>query len=404
MDKIDELLTRGVEAIYPSREELEKVLRSGKKLKLYQGFDPTSPELHVGHMVGLRKLRQWQDLGHEVIFLIGDFTGMIGDPTGKDKTRLPLTREQVLENAKTYKKQAGKILRFEGENPIIIKYNSEWLNKLSAADLLRLTSYLSIQQTIERDMFQKRLKSSMDISLTEFLYPLLQGYDSIAMDVDVEIGGTDQLFNMMAGRDLMHKIKRKNKFVITTPLLTDASGRKIGKTEGNVIALTDTPEDLYGKLMTLPDDVIIKGFEYLTDVSMEEIENIKNAIDSGENPMIYKKKLAFEITKQLNNEEEAKNAQESFERTAQRGEIPTSLSIVYWTQTFVSGATVVQGTVAAELAASNSEAKKIIQQGGLKINNQVVKDPNASLASFISKNENIMQRGPRRVKKIEVKP
>ncbi|MBI3283076.1 tyrosine--tRNA ligase, partial [Candidatus Curtissbacteria bacterium] len=213
MDKIDELLTRGVDQVIPSKEELGKVLRSGKKLRVYQGFDPSTPQLHIGHMIGLRKLKQWQNLGHEVIFLIGDFTGRIGDPTGKTKTRPLLSKETVEKNAKTYKEQAGKILRFEGKNPVIVKFNSQWLEKLSMPEVFNLAAQVTYQQVLKRDLIQDRLQREGDISINEIMYPIMQGYDSVAMDVDVEIGGTDQLFNMMMGRHLMHKMKRKNKFV-----------------------------------------------------------------------------------------------------------------------------------------------------------------------------------------------
>jgi len=402
MDKIEELLTRGVTNVVPSKEELEKELRSGKKLRIYQGFDPTSPQLHIGHLVGLRKLKQWQNLGHEVIFLIGDFTGMIGDPTGKDKTRVPLTKEQVAENAKTYKEQASKVLNFEGDNPVIIKFNSEWLGKMSAIDLIMLASNLTIQQVIERDMFQKRLKSNADVAVSEFLYPLMQGYDSVAMDIDVEVGGNDQLFNMMTGRDLMHKLKRKNKFVLTTPLLTDALGNKIGKTEGNVIALTDKSEEIFGKIMAFPDDVIVKSFEYLTDLPMDEINKIEKEIKDGENPLTFKKQLAFEIVKELNSEKDAKEAQDYFEKTVQNKELPPSLPTISFSRTFISTTSVTQGTVAADLASSNSEARRLIEQGGLRINDQVVKNPNDVMSDYIKNDEATIQKGPRKVKKIKV--
>lgn len=365
MDKIDELLSRGVEKIYPSREELEKVLRSGKKLRLYQGFDPTSPQLHLGHMAGLRKLRQWQDLGHEVIFLFGDFTGMIGDPTGKDKARVPLTHEQIMENAKTYKDQISKVLKLDGENPIVFKYNNDWWGKkMSAEDLLKISHFVSYQQLIERDMFRERIKKGMDIAMVEMLYPIIQGYDSVAMDVDLEIGGSDQMFNMMMGRDLMHKMKRGNKFVITTPLLTDSSGNKIGKTEGNVIALTAKPNDLYGMIMSLGDDVIVKCFEYLTDMPMEEIENIAGKIAAGENPMIHKKKLAYLLTMMLNDEKSAQLAQEEFKRVHQQGQTPLDHILIYDMKV---GENIVDVLVNSKLVSSRSEAKRLVEQGGVEI-------------------------------------
>ncbi len=316
MDKIEELLTRGVDKIYPSKEDLEGKLNE-KKLRVYQGFDPTSPQLHIGHLVGLRKLRQWQDLGHEVIFLIGDFTATIGDPTGKDTARVPLTQEQVLKNAETYKKQAGKILKFDGENPVKIKFNSEWLGKISAQELLKLAGNITHGQLIERDMFQERTKREKDIYLSELLYPLMQAYDSVVMDVDVEVGGTDQTFNMLMGRKLMRNLKKKEKYVMTTPLLVDSQGTKIGKSEGNAIAIDDEPSELYAKLMALGDDVIVKGFEYLTDLPMEEVRQISEDLRLGKNPMSYKKMLAFEIVKQLNSHDVAHKAQQDFEKTVQ---------------------------------------------------------------------------------------
>ncbi|KKQ21392.1 MAG: Tyrosine-tRNA ligase [Parcubacteria group bacterium GW2011_GWC1_36_9] len=251
-DKIDELLTRGVDKIYLSREKLEEVLRSGKKLRLYQGFDPTGDKLHIGHMVGLRKLAEWQKLGHHVIFLIGDYTAMIGDPSGKLSTRKVLTHEQTLANAKNYKEQASKILKFDGDNPAEVLFNGDWLGKLSAIEFLRIAGNLTYSQVIERDMFQERLKQGQDISTNEFLYPVMQAYDSVAMDVDLEVGGKDQMFNMMMGRKLMRNMMKKEKFVMTTKLLEDKHGVKIGKTEGNAIALDDKPEDLFGKIMAKP--------------------------------------------------------------------------------------------------------------------------------------------------------
>ena len=396
MDKVEELLTRGVANIIPNKEELEKVLSSGKKLRIYQGFDPTSPQFHIGHMVGLRKLRQWQDLGHEVIFLIGDFTGMIGDPTGKDKARTPLTKEQVLKNTETYRAQASKILRFDGENAVKIKYNSEWLEKIAALELIRLTSYLTFQQVIERDMFQKRLQDNMNISISEFLYPFMQGYDSVAMDVDVEVGGNDQLFNMLTGRDLMHKIKKKNKFVMTTPLLTDSQGVKIGKTEGNAIALTDKPEKIFREVMALPDDVIVKGLEYLTDVSMEEIESINEALRNGENPVVYKKKLAFEIVKQLNSVVYAKMAQENFEQTVQGGNLPDDIFIF---QHKGNNQNIIDLLTHTKLAVSKSDAKRLIEQGGVSVDEKIIKNPNELITP---KEGMILRVGKRKFVKIKM--
>ena len=394
MDKIEELLTRGVEKIYPSYEELEKVLKSGKKLKLYQGFDPTGIQLHIGHMVGLRKLRQWQDLGHHVIFLIGDSTATVGDPTGKEKARPRLTKEQVLNNARKYKEQASKLLRFQGENPIEIKYNSEWLGKMSGAEFMNLASLVSYNQIIERDMFQKRLQKNESIGVLELLYPILQGYDSVAMNVDLEIGGSDQTFNMLVGRTLVKSMLNKGKFVMTTPLLTDSKGVKIGKTEGNVIALTDKPEDLFGKIMALPDDIILKGFEYLTDIPMSEIENVKKKIEKGENPIIYKKKLAFEIVKQLNDEINAKSAEDSFRKTVQKGDVP--IETIEIPKNRLTGAKCVDLFFSAGLGSSKSYIKRVLEQAGGRMNNQILK-PNDD-AEHTYKPENVYEFGRKKFK------
>lgn len=373
MDAIEELLTRGVEKIYPSKEALAKILRSGKKLRVYQGFDPTAPELHIGHMVGLRKLRQWQNLDHKVIFLIGDFTGMIGDPSGKSEARKPLLKEEVLANAKTYKEQVSKILDFTDPNPVEIKFNSEWLSKLKALDFLRFAGYASYQQIIERDMFQRRLKEGKDLFLNEFIYPLLQGYDSLAMDIDVEIGGTDQLFNMMTGRDLMHKIKRKEKFVMTLPILTDSAGNKIGKTEGNVIALTAKPSDLYGMIMNLPDDVVIKCFELITDIPLSEIKIYREALAKGENPIIYKKKLAFTLVRILDSKKEAESAQEYFEEIFQEKKLPAEIPNVEILA--IQPMTLVDLVMKTKLVTSRGMAKRLIKEGAVEVDGGKLVNP-----------------------------
>lgn len=375
MDEIEQLLTRGVDKIYPSRDELEKVLRSGKKLKLYEGFDPTGTDLHIGHMIGFRKLSQWQKLGHHVIFLIGTGTGQAGDPSGKLSSREKFFNEEELKkNAKDYVMQAEKLLDFDGPNPVEILYNGDWLNKLTLKDLLTIMGNITHQQLIERDMFQERIKQNSDINMREFFYPILQGYDSVAMDVDLELGGTDQTFNMLVGRKLQKAMNNREKFVMTTPILSDSKGIKIGKSEGNVIGLTDKPEDLYGKIMSLSDDVIIKAMEYLTDIPIEEIKEMEEKM-KHENPIQYKKRLAYEIVKQLNTEEDAKRAEESFKSVVQDKNIPTDIPIF----SFPSGTTV-SGTVTANnLVDSTSEWKRLVSQGavsvdGKRIENQFMKN------------------------------
>ncbi|MBP6060400.1 MAG: tyrosine--tRNA ligase [Candidatus Pacebacteria bacterium] len=324
-EKINELLTRGVDKIYPTREALEKELRSGKKLRLYQGFDPTGDKLHIGHMVGLRKHRQWQDLGHEVIFLIGDGTGEAGDPTGKKKMREKFfTTEELRENAKGYLEQAKKVVRFDGPNPIKIMYNGDWLNKLTKSEMLNIAGHFSLQQLIERDMYQERLKAGETISMREFLYPLLQGYDSVYLEVDLELGGSDQTFNMLAGRMLAREMKNKEKFVMTTPLLSDSKGVKIGKSEGNVIGLTDDPKDFFGKIMSLPDESIIPIFTLLTDVPLEEIKTF----DLKKEAMSLKKRAASILVTTLHSKEEAVLAEQNFSNTFQKKEIPDEMEEV----------------------------------------------------------------------------
>ena len=324
-EKINELLNRGVDTVYPSKEALEKVLVSGKKLKLYQGFDPTGNTLHIGHMVGLRKHRQWQDLGHEVIFLVGDGTGEAGDPTGKKKTREKFfTSEELRLNAKDYLIQASKIVRFGGPNPIKILYNGDWLNKLTKSDILNIAEHFTVQQLIERDMFQERLKQGEPIHMREFLYPLLQAYDSVEMEVDLELGGSDQTFNMLAGRMLLKAMKHKEKFVMTTPLLSDSKGEKIGKSEGNTIALTDTPDELFGKIMSLTDDAIVPLFTPLTDTPEAEIQSF----DIAKNPLELKKRAAQLVITQLYSNEKASQAQENFETTFSKKGIPENVVII----------------------------------------------------------------------------
>ena len=363
MSDIDELLTRGVDKIYPSREELEKVLKSGKKLRLYQGFDPTGDKLHVGHMVGLRKLAQWQKMGHNVIFLIGDGTGQAGDPSGKTSARDRfMTRDELRDNAKDYVLQAGKIIDFDAPN-VEILYNSDWLNKLSLVDVLDLMKHFSLGQLSERDLFVERKKKGEEVNLREAFYPVLQAYDSVAMNVDLEIGGTDQTFNMLAGRKLVREMKGKDKFVMTTPLLTDSKGNKIGKTEGNIIALTDEPFELYRKIMAQGDDVIVKGLEYLTDVSMEEIKDIEGKLEKGGNPLVYKKRLAFEITKQLNSEADAKKAQAEFERVVQKGEAPRDLLEIEIKEDIKIDEDLL---VKHGLANSKSDAKRLFEQNAVR--------------------------------------
>lgn len=373
-NKIDELLNRGVDKVYPSKELLKQVLMSGKKIRLYQGFDPTGDKLHIGHMVGLRKHRQWQDLGHEVIFLIGDGTGQAGDPSGKHKTREKFfTQKELRANSKGYLEQASKVVRFTGKNPIKILYNGDWLNKLKLVDILNIAQNFSVQQLIERDMFQDRLRANESINLREFLYPLLQGYDSVAMDVDLELGGTDQTFNMLAGRSLMKTMKGKEKFVMTAPLLSDSKGVKIGKSEGNVIGLTDEPNVLFGKIMSLPDDAIIPMFTLLTDIPEDEIKSF----DLMKDAMNLKKRVASILVSTLHSPKAAEKAEENFSNTFQKKEIPDEMKELR----VADGEFLSDALVKNKILASKGEWRRLVLANAVHDlgNSAHIKDPNAKI-------------------------
>ncbi len=397
-DKVKEVLTRGVERIYPSPQALEKKLRSGQKIRLYCGYDPSASTLHIGHAITLRKLAQFQALGHQVIFLLGDFTGMIGDPTDRTVARKKLTRAEVLKNAKNYQKLASKILSFSGKNPVKILYNSQWSDKLTFADLIELASHFTVQQMITRDMFQKRIAKKKPIYLHEFLYPLAQAYDSLAMEVDLEVGGNDQTFNMLCGRELMRAVKGKEKFVLTTKLLVDPTGQKMGKTAGKIITLDEKPDQMYGKIMSWPDEIIILGLELCTDVPMAEIAQINKKIKEDKiNPRDAKAKLAREIVSIHHSKAAARQAEKEFNRIFREKEKPSKLPAF---KLAAKKYRILDLLVQTKLAPSRSEAKRLVTQGGVKINNQVVKDWQKEIAV---KDGLIIQVGKRKFVQIKTK-
>jgi tyrosyl-tRNA synthetase len=358
---IIEVLTRGVDKVLPDKKGLADLMAK-RKIKLYQGFDPSMPSLHLGNFVGLMKLRQFQKLGHEVIFLVGDFTGMIGDPTDKLATRKKLSRKQVLENAKAWKKQISMLLDLDGDNPAKIMFNSEWSDKISFKELIEITSNFTVQQMIERDMFQERLKKNEPIYLHEFLYPVAQAQDCIEMNVDLEIGGSDQLFNMMAGRTLMKAVKRKEKFVLATKLLVDKDRQKVGKTTGNALFLDSTPENFYAGVMSFPDETIALGFELLTEVPMDGVtEKVKAS------PMLEKKRLAFEIVKLLWGEEAAKKAQKSFELTFQERTPEFNIKVK-------AGESLIKTIIPFTNRQSATAAKELIKQSAVDVNGDKATD------------------------------
>lgn len=358
---IEEALSRGVEAIFPNKDFLKSKFFKGERLTFYLGIDPTGTTLHLGHVIPLKKLGQLQKLGHQIILLIGDFTAMIGDPTDKSSTRKSLTREEVLDNCKKYKEQASRFISFSGSNKALLKYNSKWLSKMDFAEILELESHVTVDQIAKRDMFVRRNEEGKPIYLHEFMYPLMQGYDSVAMDVDGEVGGNDQTFNMLMGRDLMKTLKNKEKFVIATKLLVDSSGKKMGKTEGNMVSLDQTAEEVFGKVMSWSDNLIIPGFEIVTDVSLQEINEMKKSLESGANPKDFKIKLAKEIVRMIHDEDSAHIAEQSFEKTFSKGEVPDDVEEIE----VEHGVNIKDVLVKNEIVSSNSDWKRLVESNAV---------------------------------------
>ena len=394
---IKEILERGVEKIYPNKESLEKVLLSGKRIRLYCGYDPSATSLHIGNAISVNKMAQFQELGHEVIFLIGDFTGMIGDPTDKLATRKKMTRDEVLSNSKLYKQQASAYLKFDGENSAKTRYNSEWSDKMTFKNLIELSSNFTVQQMIVRDMFRKRIKEDKPIYLHEFLYPLAQGYDSVAMDIDLEIGGNDQMFNMMAGRDLQKAVNNKEKFVMTLKLLADDKGKKMGKSEGNAVFLNETPENMYGIIMSWPDEIINIAFELCTKLSVQEINKIKIELKNNANPRDFKMKLAYEITKINYNSDIADKAQNYFIKTVQKKEIPNDIKEINIKNKSIN---IIELLVKSKLVNSKGEARRLIKQNAIKIDGKIIDDDKFNVE--LLKKIIILQKGKRGFVKVSM--
>ncbi|MFA6338568.1 MAG: tyrosine--tRNA ligase [Candidatus Paceibacterota bacterium] len=392
---INELLSRGIEKIYPNQEFFKKNLEE-RKITLYFGIDPTGPTLHLGHMISLKKLRDFQLLGHKIILLIGDFTATIGDPSGKENTRKMLTTQEVLDNAKLYKEQASKFISFEGSNKAEIEYNSKWLSKMTFKDIIELSSQMTVDQMLKRDMFEKRMENNEPIYIHEFLYPLMQGYDSVALNVDAEIGGNDQTFNMLVGRDLMKSLNNKEKFVIAVKLLVDPTGKKMGKTEGNMITFKDTNYEMYGKVMSWTDGMIVEGFEICTDVSLDELENIKKELKEGKNPKELKMRLAREIISLFYNDEEVEQAEKNFTETFSDGGLPKDLSEVDVSKDSLLSDIL----VAQKIVDSKSEFRRLIDQGAVRDaeTGEKITDP-----FYKIEEDRVFKIGARRFIKIKVK-
>lgn len=415
-----DLLTRAVEKAIPAKLAEEKLKPGGKPLRLYWGIDPTGAKIHLGHAVPLRKMREFVEAGHEVIFLVGSFTAMIGDPTGRDAMREPLTREKIEENFATYKEQASKILDF---SKVQVRYNHEWLETLTFDKIIGLASHFTVNQMLERDMFKSRFnykvicancgyKIPVDgtwsdvkiipcvncrhqqgyrgrdvlppgpISLHEFFYPLMVGYDSVILDVDVELGGSDQEFNMLAGRTLQQAFGKRDKFVLTTKLLLGTDGRKMSKTYDNCIYLDDAPGDMYGKVMSVKDELIVPYFECCTDVDSAELKAIAQELEKGSgNPRDAKKRLAREIVTLYHSADAAAKADEQFAAVFAGGGVPDDVAEVE----VKKGTALIETLVGEKLVASKSEARRLIEQGGVHLNNKVVQSMEAEVESGIVK-------------------
>lgn len=393
--RIEEVLTRGIENIFPNKEFIKSKFLKGEKLSFYLGVDPTSSSLHLGHAIPLKKLGDLQKLGHKIIFLVGDFTAMIGDPTDKTATRKKLTREQVLTNCREYKKQASKFISFSGDNKAEMRFNSEWLSSMSFEDVLELSSHMTVNQMLKRDMFARRIQDDKPLFIHEFMYPLMQGYDSVALDVDGEIGGNDQTFNMLAGRDFMKDFKNKEKSVIAMKLLTDSSGKKMGKTDGNAVSLDQTPEDMFGKVMSWSDDLILPGFELITSKTLAEIEEIKGRIAQGENPRNLKVLLAFSLVELMHDTESAMRAQQVFENTFKKGEVPEDVPVVRGEK----GGLIKDIVVKEGIVSSNAEWRRLVESKAVSHvgTDEVITDPYAKTDQTIT-----IRVGKKRFIKIEV--
>lgn len=364
-EKIKELLTRGVEKII-NREHLKKELESGKRLRVKLGIDPTASEIHLGNAVVLRKLKDFQDLGHQVIFLIGDFTAKIGDPSGRFSTRRSLTDKEIEKNMATYKKQVAKILNLD---KIEIRYNSEWYNKIKLDDFFSLLQLVTVNRVLEREDFSQRLDKNLPLRLSEIFYPLLQGYDSVALKTDVEIGGQDQLLNMLMGRELQEKFGQKPQNVITLSLLEGLDGtRKMSKSYNNYIGITFELNDMFGKIMSIPDNLIIKYFILCTSVPLSEIHQIEERIKKGENPRDFKAKLAKEIVVLYHGEGKAVEAEKEFNKIFREKKLPSEIPSY---KLRVMSYELIDLLVKTKLASSKSEAKRLILQGAVKINKKV---------------------------------
>jgi len=389
------LIKRGTDEIL-TESDLKKKLESGKQLIIKAGFDPTAPDLHLGHTVLLNKLRHFQDLGHKVIFLIGDFTGQIGDPSGKNKTRPTLSAEDLIANAKTYEKQVFKVLKKELTE---VKFNSEWCNKLGADGLISLASKYNVARMLERDDFNKRYNSNQSIAVHEFLYPLVQGYDSVALEADVECGGTDQKFNLLVGRELQRSYDQEPQVVLTVPILEGLDGtNKMSKSLNNYIGIDETPNDMFGKIMSISDELMWKWFELLSFISEKEIKTLRKEVEAGKNPRDVKFILAEELVDRFHEAGDGNKCKEAFLERFQKGQMPDDIPAITL-EIDSPSIPLVNLLKNTALTSSTSEASRLIKQGGVKIDSIKVDDPKLEIQKG---SEAIYQVGKRKFLKIKI--
>ena len=400
MKSIDEqmrIIMKGVDDLIDEKELREKLIKSekeGKPMIVKLGLDPSAPDIHLGHTVVLRKMKQLQDLGHQIVIIIGDFTGKIGDPTGKSKARKALTTEQVLANAKTYEEQIFKVLDKE---KTIVRFNSEWLAKLNFEDVIKLAATITVAIMLEREDFKKRYEGQMPISVHEFFYPLMQAYDSIALEADIELGGTDQRFNLLMGRSLQREFGMESQIVIMMPLIEGLDGKeKMSKSLGNYIGIDEEAGIMYQKSMEIPDELIIKYYNLVTDVHPDEVNKIESQLKEGSvNPRDIKMNLAREIVTLYHGEESAKEAEERFKSVFQKGQIPEDIQTI---QIKEDGFDLIEVLVSNEIVKSKSEVRRLASQGGVKVNGEKVED----LSTIVKESELVVQIGKKKFVKIEL--
>lgn len=396
-----EVIKRGTEELISEEEmvrKLENSIQTNRPLRIKQGFDPTAPDIHLGHTVGIRKLRQFQDLGHKIVLIIGDYTGMVGDPSGKNETRPRLDRKTLMKNAETYENQFFKILE---KSKTEIHYNGEWFAEMKFDEIMNLAAKFTIARILERDDFTKRYKEGNPISLHEFYYPLMQGYDSVAIKADVELGATEQKFNLLTARDVQREYGQEPQVILTLPVLEGIDGgQRMSKSLGNYIGIDDEPNEMYGKVMSIPDSLILKYFTLVTDYSLDQLQELKRRLDDQHtNPMVLKKELARTIIAMYHSNESARSAEQNFERVFSKKEIPVDIEEIVVASSDLPKL-LVKALTDCGAVASNGEARRLIQQGGVRVNDEKINDVNYT---FNQKGKYITKVGKRRFIKFIVK-